>query len=172
MLSASASLAIRPATDADGTGMAALIARIFDDYENCPFVLDEFPELGAPARHYRSKGGELWVVPHPSDPTMIEGSIAITPTHEKGVAELFKVYLAHQWRGSGLADRLLATAFEWARAHQCHAVRLWSDTRFLSGHRFYEKNGFVRLPGIRLVHDSANTLEYGFHLPLDAKRPA
>jgi len=161
-------LTLNPGSDADGVGMAALISRIFDDYENCPFVMDEFPELHAPATYYGDKGGKIWVL---SDMTKqgddrVTGSIAITPTHLPGVAELFKVYLAHERRGSGVAQTLLATAMEWARTANMHALILWTDTRFVSGHRFYEKHGFVRMPGVRALHDAAETFEFGYQLQL------
>ncbi len=158
-----ASLMLTSGTDADGHSMAALISRIFDDYENCPFVPEEFPELAAPATYYTGKGGSLWVIKDATTHT-VAGSIAIAPTHQAGEAELFKVYLAHQWRGTGLAQTLLSTALDWARNAKCHSVVLWTDTRFVSGHRFYEKQGFVRLPGIRALHDAASTFEFGYQL--------
>jgi len=160
-----APLMLTSGSDADGQGMAALIARIFADYENCPFVPEEFPELQSPATYYKRKGGMLWVVKDTSSQSVV-GSIAITPTHQSGEAELFKVYLAHQWRGTGLAQSLLATAFDWARNAKLHSVVLWTDTRFIAGHRFYEKQGFVRVPGIRALHDAASTFEFGYHLRL------
>jgi putative acetyltransferase len=164
-------LTLNPGSDADGQGMAALIARIFDDYENCPFVSEEFPELQAPATFYNAKGGKLWVVKDETTQS-VAGSIAIAPTHRPGEAELFKVYVAHPWRGSGLAQTLLATALDWARASNLHSIMLWTDTRFISGHRFYEKSGFVRIPGVRALHDTAKTLEFGYHLRLtDASAP-
>jgi len=160
-----ASLMLTPGSDADGQGMAALIARIFADYENCPFVPEEFPELQSPATYYKRKGGMLWVVKDTSSQSVV-GSIAITPTHQSGEAELFKVYLAHQWRGTGLAQTLLTTAFNWARNAKLHSVVLWTDTRFIAGHHFYEKQGFVRVPGIRALHDAASTFEFGYHTRL------
>jgi len=162
-------LIFRPGRDTDGAGMSALIAQIFADYENCPFVPEEFPELAAPATHYgQKKRGQLWVIedaqtdaaPH------ILGSIAITPTFKPGVAELFKVYLSHDLRGRGIAATLLNEALEWAQASGSHTVVLWTDTRFLAGHRFYEKHGFVRMPGIRALHDAASTFEFGYTLSL------
>jgi len=159
------SLMLTPGSDADGQGMAALIARIFADYENCPFVPEEFPELQAPSTYYTGKGGSLWVVKDTKTDS-VAGSIAIAPTHQSGEAELFKVYLAHQWRGTGIAQNLLATAFDWARNAKLHSVVLWTDTRFISGHRFYEKQGFVRVPGIRALHDAASTFEFGYQVRL------
>jgi putative acetyltransferase len=160
-----APLTLTSGSDQDGQGMAALISRIFDDYENCPFVPEEFPELQAPATYYAGKGGSLWVVKDATS-NSVAGSIAIAPTHQSGEAELFKVYLAHQWRGTGLAQTLLATAFDWARNAKLHSVVLWTDTRFISGHRFYEKQGFVRMPGLRALHDAASTVEFGYHVRL------
>ncbi len=161
-------LTFRPAQDADGIGMSALIARIFADYENCPFVPEEFPELAAPASHYGSKGGKLWVVEdaHQSGADAVVGSMAIVPAQAEGVAELFKVYLAHGLRGTGVAQFLLREALDWARSAGFVTAELWTDTRFLSGHRFYEKHGFVRMPGIRALHDAASTFEYGYRLAL------
>jgi len=168
-----AHISLRPAQNADGVGMSALISLIFADYENCPFVPDEFPELAAPATHYTTnKGGKLWVVDNASrsGPSAIVGSIAITPTHVNGVSELFKVYLAHELRGTGVAKLLINQALDWARSNGFSATELWTDTRFLSGHRFYEKNGFVRLPGIRALHDAASTFEFGYRLSLSGAR--
>jgi putative acetyltransferase len=103
---------------------------------------------------------------------MIVGSIAITPTHASRVSELFKVYLAHELRGSGVAKALMNEALAWALANGFMSTELWTDTRFLSGHRFYEKNGFIRMPGIRALHDAASTFEFGYRLALsDATHP-
>ncbi len=161
-----ASLMLTSGTDADGHSMAALISRIFDDYENCPFVADEFPELQAPATYYTGKGGRLWVI---KDKTteIVAGSIAIAPTHRASEAELFKVYLAHEHRGTGLAQTLLNTALNWASSADMQSIVLWTDTRFVAGHRFYEKQGFVRMPGIRALHDAASTFEFGYRLQLN-----
>jgi len=86
-------LHFRSARNDDGNGIAALIARIFQDYENCPFVWDEFPELKAPADHYKKLGGELFVLDEKqSDGTsVIVGSLALTRTHHPATAQLFKV---------------------------------------------------------------------------------
>ena len=162
-------LTFRPALDADGIGLSELIARIIADYENCPFVPEEFPELAAPATHYTSKkGGKLWVVDdkNQTGPSAIVGSMAIVPASTDGVAELFKVYVAHGLRGTGVALIMLNQALDWAKTSGFTTAELWTDTRFLSGHRFYEKHGFVRLPGIRALHDAASTFEYGYRLTL------
>ena len=149
--------------------MGRLIARIFLDYENCPFLPHEFPELEAPADHYRGKKkGELWILEDPRTDAAfpVAGSLAITPTYHPARFELFKIYLAHEFRGSGLSQVMLNNALDFARARQASEIMLWTDTRFHAGHRFYEKAGFVRVAGIRQLHDAAETFEFGYRLAL------
>ncbi|MFK8032542.1 MAG: GNAT family N-acetyltransferase [Hyphomicrobiales bacterium] len=152
------SYSIRPATDADGTEIAALIAGVFGEYENCPFVDDEFPELKAVGGHYRKTGGEIWVAN--SDNGSVFGCLALVPSCVEGMFELFKVYVAKEARGTGLAQSLLDTGLLWGQARGLNSLRLWTDTRFASGHRFYEKLGFTKQPVIRYLGDAAESWEY------------
>lgn len=154
---------IREARDADGPALSALVAAVFAEFEGCLFLPQEFPELAAPASHYAGQGGRLWVAERPdAQGRELVGSIAVAATFRPGVFELFKVYVARQGRGTGLAQSLLATALAFARERNGAALTLWSDSRFLSGHRFYTKHGFRRLPGLRALHDVSRTLEFGF----------
>lgn len=160
-------IAIREACDADGPAIARLIAGVFSEYEDCPFVPDEFPELVAPASHYRARKGALWVVEAEGQ---IVGSFALYETFEAGVFALAKVYLAADWRGRGLATALLAQAETFAAERGGQTLTLWSDTRFASGHRFYRKQGFQQEAGVRQLHDVALTVEYRFARPISARR--
>jgi putative acetyltransferase len=150
---------IRPALDDDGPAVAALIAAVFAEYEGCPFVAAEFPELRAPATHYRRLGGDLWVA---EDDGAIVGTVALRQA-EPGVFELSKVYVARPYRGTGLAHRLYALAEGEALARGGRRLRLWTDTRFASGHRFYEKLGFERLPVTRYLADATRAWEFAYH---------
>ena len=154
---------IRPAVDADGAGIARLIAAVFDEYDGCPFVIAEFPELAAPASHYEKRGGRLFVA---EDKGAIVGTFAISSPDEDGVFEINKVYLDREWRGSGLAQELYATAIEEVCRRDGRTLKLWTDTRFLSGHRFYEKLGFVRQPVVRFLADATDGWEFAYRLDL------
>lgn len=154
---------IRPALDADGIGIARLIAEVFGEYDGCPFVLAEFPELAAPASHYEKRGGRLFVAEHDG---RIVGSFAISSPDGDGIFEINKVYLAREQRGSGLAQRLYATAFDEVRQRGGKTLKLWTDTRFLSGHRFYEKLGFRRQPVVRFLADATDGWEFAYRLEL------
>jgi len=151
---------IRRGEDRDGAALRTLIAGVFAEYEDCPFVDAEFPELAAPASHFRSRGGELWVAADAGG--RVVGSLAIAARHRAGEFELFKVYLDAATRGQGVAARLLAHALDHARGRGGRRLVLWSDTRFRDGHRFYRRHGFHRIPGTRALHDAAATLEFGF----------
>ena len=61
---------------------------------------------------------------------------------------------------------MLNNALDFARAHHASEIMLWTDTRFHAGHRFYEKAGFVRVAGIRQLHDAAETFEFGYRIAL------
>lgn len=156
---------IRPATDTDGPALARVIATVFADYPNCHFVPDEFPELGAPATHYATRGGRLWIAADDEEPV---GSFALARTSDPEVFELFKVYLLPQARGDGLARVMLDEAIALARSSGGQRLRLWTDTRFAEGHRFYERNGFARLPGSRAVPDASDTWEFAYSRALEA----
>lgn len=155
---------IRPALDADGIGIARLIAEVFSEYEGCPFVLAEFPELAAPASHYEKRGGRLFVAEREGT---IVGSFAISSPDADGVFEINKVYLTRQQRGSGLAQQLYATAYDEVLRRGGKTLKLWTDTRFISGHRFYEKLGFVRQPVVRFLADATDGWEFAYRLELN-----
>jgi GNAT superfamily N-acetyltransferase len=45
-------------------------------------------------------------------------------------------------------------------------MKLWSDTRFERGHRFYEKHSYVRAGPIRALNDISNSIEFAYAKPL------
>ncbi|WP_029349913.1 GNAT family N-acetyltransferase [Bosea sp. 117] len=153
-------ICLRPATDADGDGVAALIAGCFAEYEGCLFDrAAEFPELDAIASHFAARGGTIWVADREGS---VVGSLAVAPTEEPGTVELFKMYLTREVRGRGLAAGLLGHAVGFARARGAGTVRLWTDTRFTDAHRFYERHGFVRAGEPRPLNDISASWEYPY----------
>ena len=156
-------MTLRPATDADGPALAALIATTFAEYPGCLFIDDEFPELAAPASHYAARGGRLLVAEMDG---RIVGSLAAVMTEVQGTGELFKVYAAADQRGSGLAQRLYSDGEDFLRRNGAREIVLWSDTRFERGHRFYEKLGFVRQPVERYLADASASWEFFFRKTL------
>jgi putative acetyltransferase len=150
---------LRPATNADGAGLARLIAACFAEYEGCLYEPAEFPELIAPASHYASRGAELWVM---READRILGSVAITPVASQRACEITKLYLAAELRGSGAGAALMAHASARAAALGWPDMVLWSDTRFARAHRFYERLGFAKRPVIRYLADVSASWEYRY----------
>jgi putative acetyltransferase len=150
---------IRRATDGDGPAIGRLIADVFAEYPTCLFVADEFPELAAVATHYARAGGMLQVAERAGQ---LVGSLAITATTLPRRFELAKVYLARDVRGRGIATCLLNEALAFAREHEADTIELFTDTRFLDGHRFYERHGFSRVPGERWIATADGAWEYHY----------
>ncbi|WP_316861573.1 GNAT family N-acetyltransferase [uncultured Cohaesibacter sp.] len=155
---------IRPATDEDGPAIARLITGIFKDYENCHFVDEEYAELAHPASYYAAMGGQIWVAEEDGE---IVGSLAIAESLTPGVFELFKVYVSKKARGQGLAWSMFNLATDLVDSRNGHSIRLWTDTRFVEGHQFYEKIGFQKIPVLRFLGDLSNSWEFAYRL--DAK---
>ncbi len=159
---------IRPATDSDGDGISVLMAEAFAEYEGCVFDrAAEFPELDAIASYFEGRGGIIWIAELGG---VVVASMATAPTRDADAApgtwEVFKVYVAHSARRRGLARSLYAKVLERAQVEGASELRLWTDTKFLDAHRFYESCGFVLSGAPRELHDLSLTLEYPYRLRL------
>lgn len=159
-MTAVAPFKIRPATDQDGDGIAAIILAAFDEHPGCIFDRTaEFPELDQVSTYFSEQGGRFWVAENTDG--RIVGSCGFLPAPGNGV-ELHKVYLDQSARGSGLARDLLELAEKTAQEQGAGQVILWTDTRFLSGQRFYEKNGYSRQPETRQLDDLSHSEEFNY----------
>ncbi|MBO0710365.1 MAG: GNAT family N-acetyltransferase [Acetobacteraceae bacterium] len=156
---------MRPGRDADADGFIALISACWSEYPAIVFDVDaELPEFRWLASYYAAKGGRVWAAEVCG---RIVGMIAAAPSGSAAF-EIGRLYVYPQWRGTGLAYRLLDRAEEYARAAGAYRLALWSDTRFERAHRFYEKCSYVRSGPVRALNDLSNTLEYGYAKPLSA----
>lgn len=150
---------IRDARDDDGPGIIALIDACWSEYPGCFMDLDhEVPELRALATYYAGRGGHVWVA---ESERVIVGSVGIAPLAD-GVWEVGKMYVTASQRGTGLAQGLLDGAEAHAVGRGAREIRLWTDTRFVRAHRFYEKRGFGATGETRELHDISNSVEYAY----------
>lgn len=155
---------IRPLADEDALDVIELIAGVFGEYPGCVTDVDgEMPELRRLASYYAEHGGQGWVAVRGQRVVGTVGVTLVAPV-EPGppLAELKKLYIHRTERGTGLAGALLDLVEGVARASGAGRIFLWSDTRFTRAHRFYEKNGYVRGPTTRDLHDASHTTEYFF----------
>ncbi len=149
---------IRPATDSDASALIALIAGVFAEYEGCRFVLDELPELRAIASHFRDQDGAFWVAESVNE---VLGCVGFSPK-SKARVELHKLYVRADARRHGLGSTLCDRVETSARALGAGSVELWTDTKFATAHRFYERRGYVKDDRSRLLHDLSNTEEFHY----------
>ena len=83
----------------------------------------------------------------------------LTRYEAEDVAYLSKCYVLPATQGTGAAAELMAAAIAAATAHGATSMRLNVNEENARAHRFYEKQGFVRvgtmdfLVGARLEHD-------------------
>jgi len=146
----------------DVPGIHALVSAIYAEYG---FALDlEGVDrlLVDPGRYCRERGGEFWVL---ADGGEIRGTVGLLLPPD--VAELKSLYVHRSIRREGWGGRLTQVAMEFARRAGRGCMILWTDTRFVEAHRFYEVLGFSRTGGIRELHDHFNSREYGFEKMLD-----
>lgn len=146
---------MRPGRDADASGFIALIGRCWADYPGCVLDVDaETPELRALASYYAGLGGALWVAGD------VAGMIATRPSTD-GAWEICRFYVHPDQHGAGLAQTLMDTAEAHAAGRGAVLLELWTDTRFLRAHRFYEKRGYLRGEW-RALHDLSQSEEFRY----------
>jgi molybdopterin-guanine dinucleotide biosynthesis protein A/predicted GNAT family acetyltransferase len=97
------------------------------------------PDLDDPAGTYVA----LWVAVANGE---VVGSVALREL-DPDELELKRMYLRPARRGRGVGKRLLATALDWARAHDAGVVKLDTSERMDTARRLYEANGFRLVPG-------------------------
>jgi len=171
--SAEFDVAIRDARDSDADGLAQIVAAIMTEFPGCIFDLDaDFPELKRPKSSFEAEGGRFWVAEcllpneHGEMAAVIVGCFGFLPAEEPGGIELQRVYLRPELRGTGLAEKMFKILQAVARQRRSAFIELWTDSRFKAAQRFYEKLGFIRQPGERLLNDRSHSTEYHYLLAL------
>lgn len=105
-----------------------------------PITAADQPDLAAIPEVYQRGRGGFWVGLSGAD---VVGSIGLIDFGGGGA--LRKMFLRKDQRGSGLAQALLDTLLDHARAQGLPCVCLGTLPHMHAAHRFYERNGFVRV---------------------------
>lgn len=155
---------IRDARDTDAEGLIALIGGCWSEYPGCILDVDgENPELRQIATYFQRLGGWFWVAERQGQ---IVGSAGCTPTGNTLIWEFRKLYVAPSMRRRGLGSQLTRLVEDHARAKGAQVAEFWSDTRFTNAHRLYERLGYERGTGTRLLPDISRSYEYYFRKQL------
>lgn len=153
-------VSIRDARDDDAEELITLIDGCWSEYPNCILDVDgECPELRRIATYFASLGGHFWVAERIGH---IVGSSGCLPTGNTLIWEFRKLYVAREVRGRGLGTKLVRLVEDYAGSRGARFAEFWSDTRFADAHRLYEKLGYERCSGTRLLPDISRSYEYYF----------
>ena len=108
-----------------------------------PITRADQPDLAAIPRFYQQKNGNFWLALCDGQ---IVGSVGLLDIGNQQVA-LRKMFVQAGFRGGehGIAQRLLQTVTAWVGQKGTKDIFLGTTDKFLAAHRFYEKNGFVRI---------------------------
>lgn len=103
------------------------------------------PYLGRFSEVYSTEGNRYWVAADENGTVLGGTGIGGFP-EDPSVCELQKMYCLPVIRGTGTAKRLLDEALSYAKQYYsvCFLETLDNMT---AAQRFYEKNGFIRVPG-------------------------
>lgn len=82
----------------------------------------------------------------------VAGTISITRL-EDGNSVLRRMFVHKNYRGQGLAARLLQEIVIWARGNNVDAIYLGTMTQFVGAQKFYEKQTFEKLDSEFLPKD-------------------
>ena len=155
---------IRAGTDSDTAAYIRLIGDAWGEFPGIIFDVDaELPELYRLASWFAEAGGRVWLAEQDGRAL---GMVGTRPLGSDAAFEICKMYLDRAARGSGLAQRLIATAEGHAREQGAQRMVLWTDTRFEAAHRFYEKQSYVRQGAVRILDDLSKSLEFRYAKPL------
>ena len=152
-------LRLRPVLDSDAGRIIGLITDIRSEYSGrVGRMRRHMPELLAPARSYRDRDGQFWLL---GSAEGIVGTVAMKPGMAAGVMELEHLYVRRSYREQGLGTLLCGLVEQEALCRQCTSLELWSDVELLEANRLYERLGYVRGgSGQNLGHGAAATCRF------------
>jgi len=153
-------LQLRPTVPADVPGILALIGEVYAEYDCVLDAEREERHLLEPGPYFHAHQGEFWVV---EENGTIRATVAVMLHEDAG--ELKSLYVHPSLRRQGWGRRLTTLAIAYARSEGKRKMVLWSDTRFEDAHRLYRDMGFREM-GVRELHDSNNSVEYGFEMAI------
>ena len=147
---------VRAAQNEDAPAVIDLIARCFAEYPGCVLEVD-LEE--ASLRHLTGRFDRFWVATTPC--SRVVGTIALAESKGQRI-ELKKLYVDRHLRGHGIARTLIELVETEARQRNATLVELWTDTRFETAHRVYQKLGYRQTGAERALEDLSDTREFYF----------
>lgn len=159
-------IAIHPVKNDYCEQIISLILPIQQIEFNVPVTLEDQPDLLDIETNYHQGGGNFWAAMQGED---LVGTIAMINTGYQASA-LRKMFVKKEYRGKeyGIAQRLLETYIQFCKDNGITDIYLGTVDLLKAAHRFYEKNGFIRIEMKKLPHYfprmMADNIFYHLHL--------
>lgn len=103
--------------------------------------LEQQSDLLQIGKHYQENGGQFWLARVDGK---VVGSIALIAL-ENGRAALKKMFVAKDYRKTGLGRQLVNTLVDFCKEEGIEEVYLGTTQRFVSAQRFYRNYGFEKI---------------------------
>lgn len=149
---------IRPFSTDLANAVVELILPIQRSEFHIPLTLADQPDLRNIPAFYQTGNGQFWVAVAAG---RVVGAVGLRDLGD-GQAALRKMFVHRDWRGRqsapvqsgagsehvkqpGLGQRLFDALLDHARAKRFQCIHIGTTATFLAAHRFYERNGFVRV---------------------------
>jgi N-acetylglutamate synthase-like GNAT family acetyltransferase len=137
---------IRPFSTDLANAVVELILPIQRSEFHIPLTLADQPDLRNIPAFYQTGNGQFWVAVAAG---RVVGAVGLRDLGD-GQAALRKMFVHRDWRGRpgepGLGQRLFDALLDHARVRRFQCIHIGTTATFLAAHRFYERNGFVRVP--------------------------
>ncbi len=156
---------------ADAGAVADLVIGIQRGEFAVPITLADQPDLTDVAASYQRGRGDFWVA---RAGERVVGTIGLLD--DGGEVALRKMFVDHAYRGRphGVGQRLIDALLAHARALEIPRILLGTRPEMHAAHRFYEKNGFVRIDAAalpdRFPRMATDSVFYRLELGPPAKR--
>ena len=113
-----------------------------------PITVEDQPDLLDIPGFYQQGGGDFWVALADGE---VVGTVALRDigNHQGALRKMF-VKPAYRGKELGVARRLLEQLLLFATSAEVRDVFLGTTDKFVAAHRFYERNGFDRIPAAAL----------------------
>jgi len=154
--------------------VAELILPIQRNEFNVPITLTDQPDLLDLEAAYFDPGGHFWGAFAGEE---LAGTIGLlAPATGPPFGVIRKMFVKKEYRGAPwrIAQQLLTTLIAYSRDSGMEDLYLGTISRMHAAHRFYERNGFIRLEKENLppAFPRMAVDDVFYHLPLLSSKPA
>ncbi|AVP98479.1 GNAT family N-acetyltransferase [Ahniella affigens] len=132
---------IRTLQDPDHQAVQQLVLDILNIEYQMALSLQDLPDLSDLGTSYQPPAAQFWVATHHR---RVVACIGVMPLGD-GDFELRRMYVHQDFRGLGLAQRLLSVSLQWSRDHGVKSLYLETNTQWQAAQYLYGKHGFSRI---------------------------